>query len=87
MNTDKKIIFLPDTESAAKLIEQSWQAFKKEAEENGLAISGADTEAFIKDLFVAGYAYGHNDCLNIIRGQMEVEEILSNSFGNPIEEN
>ena len=34
MNTNKKIIFLPDTESAAKLIEQSWQAFKKEAEEN-----------------------------------------------------
>lgn len=77
---DKKI-FLPDAEMSAKLIEDAWQAFKKQAAEGGLDFdTNPQAASFAKDMFVSGYCYGHNDCLEIIRGQLQAMDIVDDMF-------
>ncbi len=84
MNQNKKI-FLPSNEETAKLIEDAWQSFKKEANEHPLfkvILQKPETEALMKDMFVSGYCYGHNDCLNIIRGQLEAMDLINDMLKN-----
>ena len=77
---DKKI-FLPDAEMSAKLIEDSWQAFKKQAADSGLDFdNNPEAASFAKDMFVSGYCYGHNDCLEIIRGQLQAMDLANELF-------
>lgn len=76
----KKII-LPTAETAKKMIADSWENFKKMAEENGLPLNNPELCAFAQDMFVAGYSYGHNDCLNIVRGQLEAIDMIGDIFG------
>lgn len=76
---DKKI-FLPDAETSARLIEDSWQAFKKQAAESGLVLDNPNAASFAKDMFVSGYCYGHNDCLEIIRGQLQAMDMVNDLF-------
>ena len=77
---DKKI-FLPDAEMSAKLIEDAWQAFKKQAAEGGLDFdTNPQVASFAKDMFVSGYCYGHNDCLEIIRGQLQAMDLANELF-------
>ena len=77
---DKKI-YLPSTEQARQMIENAWQQCKKQAEEAGLDLSNPELESFAQDMFVAGYAYGHNDCLGVISGQLEAMNIVTDMFG------
>lgn len=84
MGQNKKI-FLPSNEEAAKLIEDAWQSFKKDANEHPVfkvILQNPETEALVKDIFVVGYSYGHNDCLNIIRGQLEAMDLINDVFKN-----
>ena len=77
---DKKI-FLPSAEEAAQLLENSWQAFKKQALEGGLDFdNNPNVASFAKDMFVSGYCYGHNDCLEIIRGQLQAMDLVNDLF-------
>jgi len=77
---DKKI-FLPDAEMSAKLIEDAWQAFKKQAAEGGLDFdNNPQAASFAKDMFVSGYCYGHNDCLEIVRGQLQAMDLVNDLF-------
>ena len=76
---DKKI-FLPDAETSARLIEDSWQAFKKQAAESGLVLDNPNAASFAKDMFMSGYCYGHNDCLEIIRGQLQAMDMANDLF-------
>lgn len=78
--SQNKTIFLPNAESLGQMIEKSWQQCKKQAEEAGLPLTNPDLEAFAKDMFVAGYTFGYNDNLGVIRGQLEVMELAGNMF-------
>ena len=42
-------------------------------EENGMDFTGTKVEELLHDVFVAGYAFGHNDCLAIIRDQLSID--------------
>lgn len=77
---DKKI-FMPDNETLAKMIQESWIKCKEQAAEAGLVLDNPDLEAFAQDMFVAGYSYGHNDCLSVARGQLEAMDIVGDIFG------
>ena len=76
---DKKI-FLPDAETAARLIEDAWQAFVKDAAAHGMVFGNEKYTSFAKDMFVCGYSYGHNDCLEIIRGQLQAMDMVNDIF-------
>lgn len=67
---DKKI-YLPNDEQSSQLIENAWQDFSKQAEEAGFPLPD-----LLKDVFVAGYSFGHNDCLSIISGQLKAMEVV-----------
>jgi len=67
-----EMIYLPNAEQAAQLIENAWQDFCDQAAENDLDFVGTEAEPPIRDVFVSGYCFGHNDCLSVISGQLEV---------------
>lgn len=71
----KKIIYLPNNEQAAQLMENAWQDFTVQMTKNGMNFEGTKVAELLKDMFMAGYSYGHNDCLTIIRSQMEVDDL------------
>ena len=71
----KKVIYLPNSEQAAQLMENAWQDFTVQMKENGMNFEGIKVAELLKDMFMAGYSYGHNDCLTIIRSQMEVDDL------------
>lgn len=71
----KKVIYLPNSEQAAQLMENAWQDFTVQMKENGMNFEGTKVAELLKDMFMAGYSYGHNDCLTIIRSQMEVDDL------------
>lgn len=71
----KKIIYLPNNEQAAQLMENAWQDFTVQMKKNGMYFEGTKVAELLKDMFMAGYSYGHNDCLTIIRSQMEVDDL------------
>lgn len=79
MDMDKRI-FLPSDEQATKMIIDAWDVFKKQFAENGLELSNERLEGFAQDMFVAGYCAGHNDCLDIIRGQLEAMNMVNDIF-------
>ena len=70
-------IYLPDEKQHASMMEAAWQEFVKTASDAGYStlMRGPRSEWY-KDLFVAGYCFGHNDCLSIIGGQIELENIF-----------
>jgi hypothetical protein len=63
-------IYLPSEDQLSQLIENAWQAFSHQADEAGFPLPD-----LLKDVFAAGYSYGYNDILSIVRGQFEVLEI------------
>ena len=71
----KKVIYLPNSEQAAQLMENAWQDFAVQMKENGMNFEGTKVAELLKDMFMSGYSYGHNDCLTIIRSQMEVDDL------------
>lgn len=75
----KKIIYLPNNEQAAQLMENAWQEFTVQMKKNGMNFDGTKVSGLLKDIFMAGYSYGHNDCLTIIRNQMEVDDLAEHS--------
>ena len=80
---DKKII-MPSNELMGKMIENDWEAFRKQCIESGLEFKDGNLEEFVKDMFVGGYCYGHNNCLSIVRGQLETMDFISDIFrSNP----
>lgn len=68
-----KMLFLPNAEQASKMIEDAWLDFRRQAKENGLAVEDDTINGLLKDIFAAGYSYGYNDMLGIIRDQMDAE--------------
>lgn len=79
----KKVIYLPNSEQAAQLMENAWQDFAVQMKENGMNFDGTKVAELLKDIFMSGYSYGHNDCLTIIRDQMENDDLAkySSLFG------
>lgn len=75
-------IFLPDAETARKLIDNAWQEFCQQMKESGMDFVGTKVESLIQDVFVAGYAYGHNDCLTIIRDQLNMDNWIRVALNN-----
>lgn len=74
----KTKIFLPSEEEARKLIENAVDEFTQQLRREWKTydtLSDAN-KGLLRDMFVAGYAAGHNDCLSIIRGQLEATEIM-----------
>lgn len=67
-----KLIYLPNAEQSARLLENAWVEFINQAYEAGYCISKESAGGWLKDAFAAGYALGYNDCLGIIKGQLEV---------------
>ena len=76
-----KKVFMPNDEQARQMIENAWQEFKKEAIEAGWPLNTPELESFAQDVFVGGYAYGHNDCLGVISGQLEAMNLVTDIFG------
>ena len=78
----EKNIYLPDAETAAKLIDNAWQEFCQQMKDNGMDIVGTKVESLVHDVFVGGYAYGHNDCLTIIRDQLNIDNWMKFALNN-----
>lgn len=74
-----KTIFLPDEKTAARMIENAWKDFRNQVKEHTGAVIPDDSP--FKDIFVAGYAYGWSDCLNLIRDQITMNN-FTDGFGN-----
>lgn len=77
-----KTIYLPSAEESGKMIEDSWKEFNEEvvnSEGSVLAVilQNEKVRELAKDMFAAGYAYGNNDILSIIRGQLEAMDITA----------
>lgn len=69
---DKKI-FLPNDEQQAQMMNNAWLEFCKEMKKEGITFDDSPTaKRFALDFFVSGYCYGHNDCLRIVKGQLEI---------------
>ena len=79
----KEVIYLPNSEQAAQLMENAWQDFAVQMKENGMNFDGTKVAELLKDIFMSGYSSGHNDCLTIIHNQMEINDLAkySNLFG------
>lgn len=74
-------IFLPNSEQTAKLLEDAWKSFKKKAAESGMELDiNPDSETFAKEMFICGYCYGHNDLLEIIKGQIKAINLVNGIF-------
>ena len=69
----EKKIFLPDAETAGKLIDNAWKEFNEQMKKAGMNFEGTQVFELLHDIFVAGYSFGHNDCLTIIRNQLEID--------------
>ena len=78
---DKKI-FLPDAEQTRQLIENAWNDFCRKAKEAGYNIDEKSAGGFIYDGFVAGYSYGYNDMLNVIRDQFRMMDVEREVFND-----
>lgn len=72
----QKVIYLPNSEQAGQLMENAWQDFAAQMKKNGMGFEETKVTDLLKDIFMSGYCYGHNDCLTIIREQMEVDDLL-----------
>lgn len=68
-------IYLPDAEQSKSMMEDAWHEFLKTAADAGYESLGCN-DGWYKDLFMAGYCYGHNDCLGIIGGQIELDNTV-----------
>ena len=68
---------MPDREQTVRLIESAWRNFCCISEKAGLKVDDDSMNGLIKDVFLAGYSFGHKDTLNIIRGQLEAEYIVN----------
>ena len=74
-------IFLPNEEQVRQFIEDSWLSFRQAAAKAGFPFDDdPQAESFARDMFAAGYCYGHNDCLSVIRGQLEATDIQTSVF-------
>lgn len=78
MSKMEKTIYLPNADEVGKMIEDAWQDFRKKAGEAGYDIVEEMADGWVKDAFAAGYSYGHNDTLVIIRDQLNVENEIKN---------
>ena len=78
--SQNKTIFLPNAETQGKMIQDSWQKCKEEAAKAGLILNNPVLEGFAQDMFVAGYCYGHNDCLQVIGGQLKAMNLINDVF-------
>lgn len=72
----QKVIYLPNSEQAGQLMENAWQDFAAQMKQKGMGFEGTKVAGLLKDIFMSGYCYGHNDSLTIIRDQMEVDDLL-----------
>lgn len=73
----EKKIYLPDDKTQGILIDNAWQEFQEQMKENGMDFSGTEVIELLHDIFVAGYAFGHNDCLGIIRDQLTIDNWMN----------
>ena len=76
----EKKIYMPDGEQMGKMIENDWKVFRQQCVESGIEFKDKNLEEFVKDMFVGGYCYGHNNCLSIVKGQLETMEFTGNLF-------
>lgn len=70
----EKNIYMPDADQSRQLLEQAWDDFNAKMHEAGF-IHTNDEEVIdiLKEVFVGGYCYGHNDTLEIILSQLNVD--------------
>ena len=80
--TMEKKIFLPNPEQAGAMIEYAWNNFCAFAREHGLMIDDKFADGLLKDCFAAGYSYGSNDMLGIVRDQLNAEQEANNIINN-----
>lgn len=71
------MIFMPDERQRAKLIEEAWDAFYAKMNKAGFR-PDEETTKMLKDVFVAGYCYGHNDTFVLMASQLNVEDDFKN---------
>jgi len=63
-----KTIYTPDAQQSTQMMKDAWKDFKTRAEAEGWKMAPGDME-----LFIGGYCYGHNSCLNVIRDQIALD--------------
>lgn len=81
MEGKERKIFLPNDEQAGQLIESSWRDFYERLLSAGFGIDKDNARRLAHDLFVAGYTFGWNNGIGIIRGQIEAEELAKGVQG------
>ena len=75
MEQKESTIFLPSAEQHEQLIESSWRDFYERMQSAGFGIDKDNARRIARDFFVAGYTFGWNNGIGIIRGQIEAEEL------------
>lgn len=81
MERKESTIFLPSAEQQGQLIESSWSDFYERMQSVGFGIDKDNARRLAHDLFVAGYTFGWNNGIGIIRGQIEAEELAKGVQG------
>lgn len=75
-------IIMPDAQASGESIREAWHNFLRQAKEEGGWTIKAESIELAEAIFVSGYCAGHNDCLDIIRGQQQTVDLLNGIFNN-----
>ena len=69
-----KTIYMPDAEQSRQLLEQAWDDFNAKMHEAGfIRTNDEEVIEILKEVFIGGYCYGHNDALEVILSQLNVD--------------
>jgi hypothetical protein len=74
-----KTIYTPDAQQSTQMMRDAWKDFKTRAEAEGWKNLGE----WAIELFIGGYCYGHNSCLNVIRDQIALDGYTIKSAEEP----
>ena len=74
MNT----IYLPSNDQYLEMVKNAWADFIKQANEAGVGIEDIPPN----EVFLWGYCVGNNDCLNVIRDQLDIAQVENQIFNN-----
>ena len=70
-------IYLPNDAQRREMMANAYKELCKMAKEAGYDFYDEKKFGNLKDMFMAGYSFGWNDCLSIFRGQIEATTISS----------
>ncbi len=74
----KQTIFLPNAEESTQLIKNAWKQFLQQAKKQaGWTQEEVQKEFPANEAFIAGYCFGYNDGMGIVKDQLESSNYIN----------